>query len=58
MIMFIMRNMKMGEVKQINIKYRSYYFYNDIINLKNVDARLLKLTKNYTKTLIFTTLDI
>ena len=56
--MFIMRNMKMGEVKQINIKYRSYYFYNDIINLKNVDARLLKLTKNYTKTLIFTTLDI
>ena len=35
----------MGELKQINIKNRSYYFYNDIINLKNVDARLLKIDK-------------
>ena len=25
----------MGEVKQINIKNQSYYFYNDIIDLKN-----------------------
>ena len=33
----------MGEVKQINIKNRSYYFYNDIIDLKNFDARLLKI---------------
>ena len=43
MIMFIMH--KMGEVKQINIKNRTYYFYNDIIDLKNFDARLLKIDK-------------
>ena len=49
MIMFIMRNMKMEEVKQINIKYRSYYFYNDIIDLKNADARLLKIDKKLYK---------
>ena len=36
----------MGEVKQINIKNRSYYFYNDIIDLENFDARLLKIDKN------------
>ena len=39
----------MGEVKQINIKHRSYYFYNDIIDLKNVDARLLKIDKKLYK---------
>ena len=35
----------MGEVKQINIKNRTYYFSNDMMNLKNVDARLLKIGK-------------
>ena len=35
----------MGEVKQIANKNRSYYFYNDIINLENVNARLLKIDK-------------
>ena len=35
----------MGEVKQINIKNRTYYFYNDIINIKNFDAKLLKIDK-------------
>ena len=45
----------MGEIKQINIKNQSYYFYNDIIDLKNVDAKLLK---NHLKLLIFTILDI
>ena len=33
----------MGTVKQINVKNRIYYFYNDIIDLKN--ARLLKSDK-------------
>ena len=33
----------MGTVKQINIKNRTYYFYNDIIDIKNFDARLLKI---------------
>ena len=32
----------MGEVKEINVKNRTYYFFNDIINIKNVDLNLLK----------------
>ena len=43
MIMFI--KYKMGEVKQIYITIRTYYFYNDIIDLKNFDVRLLKIDK-------------
>ena len=35
----------MGTVKQINIKNRTYYFYNDIIDLENFDSSLLKLNK-------------
>ena len=35
----------MGEVKQINIKNRTYYFYNDIIDLKNFEPNLLKIDK-------------
>ena len=35
----------MGEVKKINIKNRTYYFYNDIIDLKNFDGKLLKIDK-------------
>ena len=31
--------------KQLNIKDRSYYFYNDIINLWNFDGRNLKIDK-------------
>ena len=38
----------MGKVKQINIKNRTYHFYNDQINLKDFHARLLKVDKkNY-----------
>ena len=39
----------MGTVKQINIKNRTYYFYNDIIDLENFDTRLLKLDKKLYK---------
>ena len=35
----------MGTIKQINIKNRTYYFYNDIIDLENFDAKLLKIDK-------------
>ena len=31
----------MGEVKRTNIKNGTSYFYNDIIDLKDFDARLL-----------------
>ena len=39
----------MGEVKEINIKNRTYYFYNNIINLKNVVSDLLKIDKKHYK---------
>ena len=35
----------MGQVKQINIKNQTYYFYNNQINLKDFDAKLLKISK-------------
>ena len=35
----------MGVVKQININNQTYYFYNDIINLKNFESKLLKIDK-------------
>ena len=35
----------MRKVKQIDIKNPTYYFYNDKINLKNFDAKLLKINK-------------
>ena len=35
----------MGVVKQINIKNRTYYFYNDMINIKNFDPVLLKIDR-------------
>ena len=33
----------MGVVKQIDIKDRTYYFYNDMINIKSFDPIFLKL---------------
>ena len=35
----------MDTTKQINIKNRTYYFYNDIIDIENFDAKLLKIDK-------------
>ena len=35
----------MEVVKQINIKKRTYYFYNDKINIKNFDPILLKIDR-------------
>ena len=32
-------------VRQMNIKNRTYYFYNDLVNIKDFDARLLRLDK-------------
>ena len=37
----------MCEIKQINIENRTYYFYNDQINLNYFDAKLLKVDKKY-----------
>ena len=35
----------MGESKQINTKNRTCYFYNNRINLRVFDAKLLKIDK-------------
>ena len=35
----------MRKIRQINIKNRTYYFYNGQIDLKDFDARLLKTDK-------------
>ena len=35
----------MGEIKQINIKNRTYHFYYDIINLDEFDESKIKVDK-------------
>ena len=35
----------MGQVKQINIKNCTYYFFNDMINIEDFDSNLLKMDK-------------
>ena len=41
----------MEALKQINIKNRTYYFYNGIISLKNCESKLLKIDeKSYQNT--------
>ena len=35
----------MGKIRQINIKNRVDYFYNNQINVKDFDASLLKVDK-------------
>ena len=35
----------MGNIKQINIKNRTYYFFHDMVNIKNFDPSLIKIDK-------------
>ena len=35
----------MGNIKQINIKSRTYYFFHDMINIKDFDPSLIKIDK-------------
>ena len=35
----------MGNIKQINIKNRTYYFFNDMINITDFESSLLKIDK-------------
>ena len=39
----------MVTTKQLSIKNRTYYFYDDVINIKNFDPKLLKLDKKSSK---------
>ena len=41
----------MKSIKQGNIKKRPYHFFNDMINIKNIDPKKVLM-------LLFTTLDI
>ena len=38
-------NLQMRKVKQIEIKNRTNYFYNDIINIEEFNSSLLKIDK-------------
>ena len=46
----------MVTTKEMNIKNRTYYFYNDLINIKDSDAKLLKLDRKHQLILIVITL--
>ena len=35
----------MGEVKELNIKNQTYYFFHDMIDIKNFHSNLLKIDK-------------
>ena len=46
-----------GKYKEINIKNRTCYFFNDLIDTEDFNPNLLKIDKNSYKTLIFIVLD-
>ena len=35
----------MENIKQINIQNCTYYFYNDMVNIKDFDSSLIKINK-------------
>ena len=35
----------MGQVKELNIKSQTYYFFDDIVDIKNFNSNLLKIGK-------------
>ena len=35
----------MGSIKETNIKYQTYYFFDDMINIKDFNSNLLKIDK-------------
>ena len=37
----------MGNVKEINIKNRTYYFFDDMINIKDFNSNLLKIDRKF-----------
>ena len=39
----------MGQVKELNIKNRTYCFFNDMINIEELDSKLLKIDKKLYK---------
>ena len=43
----------MEELRQTNIKNRTYYFYNDIIDFDEFDENKIKIDKKTLMTLVF-----
>ena len=35
----------MGSIKELNIKNQTYYFFNDMIDIRNFESNLLKIDK-------------
>ena len=48
----------MVSIKQINIKNQTYYFFDDMIDIKDFNPSLIKIDRKSKKTLTFTILDI
>ena len=42
----------MSRIKEINVKTCTYYFSNDIINIKNFDPYQIKIGKKSNKTIV------
>ena len=47
-----------SKIKGIDIKNPTYYFFNDIINIKIFDPNDIRVDKKYTKVFLFTALDM
>ena len=45
-------------IKDINIKNRTYYFFNDTINIKDFDPNNIRIDKKSYKNFLFTILDM
>ena len=41
----------MGNIKEVNIKNRNYFFLNDMVNIKDFDSQLLKIDKKSYKSI-------
>ena len=41
----------MGKIKQKNIKNRTYYFYDDMFNIKDFESNLLKIDQKSFKSI-------
>ena len=56
--MFTIQTKMSNKFKDIYIKNRTYYFFHDIINMKNFDPNKIKIDEKSYKILLFTTLDM
>ena len=48
----------MNSVNDINIENRTYYFFDDMINIKSLDPNKIKIDKKSYKYILFTRLDM